>query len=1071
MALTNLHTIATHQDYVLLRDLEIKRAEDAPLLAGSDLSGLGPKEDQVVHNAVIGYGIDFRKNSPTDIQTWYQQAGLSAFLTPSDITLMTNYHNNPTSANLQALINFFTHLPDEPAAARLLTAAVDARETQLNTRLGFVMLESNERAALMSMFYNGGAGIIGPKLLFALQTDNRAEAWYEIRYDSNGGGSSGAGLANRRYAESDKFGLYDGPDQNNPAPNQAEAREVMRMYTMHHEEIRAYEALFSPLAGSPPISHGIDFNLSFSRNRLITDFAEGRTIDGEVWVGKDDVLPGDTLDGTATGDLLFGEKGNDVLHGAAGTDVLYGGEGIDTLSGGADADLLRGDGGADSLQGGAGNDRLEGGEGNDTYYFTSLTDGHDTIVDSGGQGQIQVDRQLLVGGVKQSGDTNWENADGSIKYHMSGTDLVVSKNGTDILTVENFQSGQLGIRLIDATSAPQDTGVPTGPFDLTLTLGPEELNGDLPELLSGPGAVYGNALNNILGSSSSLNDQFGDLLDGGAGNDSLIGGNSQDYLIGGAGNDFAYVGDGDVFLGGDDADIMAGSTSVVNFTQYTIGTGEHYADGGAGNDILMGALGVDVLNGGAGDDQLWGENRPDGWSAQVADGQGAFVTVAQSEFYSATGAADLLDGGAGIDYLRGDGGDDVLLGGTENDRLYGDDETLNGVTPGHDLLDGGAGNDQLYGGGGGDRLIGGDGVDTLFGDYVNDPVGGDDLLDGGAGNDTLAGGRGKDVLNGGADIDILFGHAGEDTLFGDAGDDQLYGDSDGPTVGVGANDVLNGGDGHDQLLGDGGDDQLFGGVGNDVMLGDTDLDLQIAGNDSLFGEAGDDILQGGGGVDQLNGGDGIDQMKGDEGADQLFGGAGNDTLFGDDPQRVTLIGDDLLDGEAGDDELQGGLGNDTLIGGEGNDALRGDRMALATNPSNGGNDQLDGGAGDDELNGDSGNDVLTGGTGQDLLLGGSGQDTYVYNVGDGIDTIQDGVGEGNRLVLGVDSASVTLAMATGDVLLLRVGTASDVVQITNFGVTVPGGAHPIESFEFSDGTVLTYSATRCARIATGWYSR
>ena len=166
-------------------------------------------------------------------------------------------------------------------------------------------------------------------------------------------------------------------------------------------------------------------------------------------MGKDDVVPGDTLDGTANGDLLFGEKGNDVLHGAAGTDVLYGGDGIDALSGGTEADLLRGDAGADSLQGGAGDDRLEGGAGFDTYYYTSLTDGHDTIVDSGGQGQIQVDRQLLLGGVKQSGDTDWENADGSIKYRMSGTDLVVKKNGTDILTVENFQSGQLGIQLVE----------------------------------------------------------------------------------------------------------------------------------------------------------------------------------------------------------------------------------------------------------------------------------------------------------------------------------------------------------------------------------------------------------------------------------------------------------------------------------------------------------------------------------------------------------------------------------------------------------------------------------------------
>ncbi len=187
MPLTNLHIIATHQSYVLSRDLNIKLAEDKELLAGTDLSGLGPQEDIPANSANIGYGIDFRKNTPTDIQTWYQQAGLSAFLTPADLVLLTTYQANPINANRQALINSFTHLPDESAAARLLAAAVDARETQLNTRLGFVLPESNERAALMSMLYNGGSGIIGSSLVNALQTDNRAEAWYQIRYNSNNG--------------------------------------------------------------------------------------------------------------------------------------------------------------------------------------------------------------------------------------------------------------------------------------------------------------------------------------------------------------------------------------------------------------------------------------------------------------------------------------------------------------------------------------------------------------------------------------------------------------------------------------------------------------------------------------------------------------------------------------------------------------------------------------------------------------------------------------------------------------------------------------------------------------------
>lgn len=196
---------------------------------------------------------------------------------------------------------------------------------------------------------------------------------------------------------------------------------------------------------------------------------------------------------------------------------MLGGLGADVLTGGGGNDLVVGNAGHDRLTGGAGTDTLMGGTGFDRYSW-STGDGNDRIEDSDANGAIVVNGQMLVGGVKKSGHTDWESADGTITYLMAGTDLVVKLNGTQILTVnEDFQSGQFGIRLIDATSAPQDTGVPTGPFVLTVTLGPGEINGGLPENLSGPGAVYGNALNNILDSSLSLNDAFGDVLDGGGG--------------------------------------------------------------------------------------------------------------------------------------------------------------------------------------------------------------------------------------------------------------------------------------------------------------------------------------------------------------------------------------------------------------------------------------------------------------------------------------------------------------------------------------------------------------------------
>lgn len=64
--------------------------------------------------------------------------------------------------------------------------------------------------------------------------------------------------------------------------------------------------------------------------------------------------------------------------------------------------------------------------------------------------------------------------------------------------------------------------------------------------------------------------------------------------------------------------------------------------------------------------------------------------------------------------LHGGSGNDLLIGSSENDRLYGGDgaDVLKGGT-GDDFLSGGAGNDRLYGNDGLDQLNGGSGNDLL----------------------------------------------------------------------------------------------------------------------------------------------------------------------------------------------------------------------------------------------------------------------------------------------------------------------------------------------------------------------
>src|SRR5262249_37444135 len=45
--------------------------------------------------------------------------------------------------------------------------------------------QSKERLALISLTFNNANKLLGPKLAAGLRNNDRAEAWYEIRYNSN----------------------------------------------------------------------------------------------------------------------------------------------------------------------------------------------------------------------------------------------------------------------------------------------------------------------------------------------------------------------------------------------------------------------------------------------------------------------------------------------------------------------------------------------------------------------------------------------------------------------------------------------------------------------------------------------------------------------------------------------------------------------------------------------------------------------------------------------------------------------------------------------------------------------
>ncbi len=438
---------------------------------------------------------------------------------------------------------------------------------------------------------------------------------------------------------------------------------------------------------------------------------------------------------------------------------------------------------------------------------------------------------------------------------------------------------------------------------------------------------------------------------------------------------------------------------------------------------------------------------------------------------------------------------DTLLGGADNEEIFGGElkDTLQG-NAGDDLLDGGTDDDQLFGGGDNDRLRGGDGQDRVQGDAGNDVIEGGadtDILVGGIGSDHLYadveidlatainsdntpagttrdwlnGGSGDDVVVGDPGINGLAGGGGNDLIIGGAGTDYIFGDADytaqsfdwtvsssftfDPVIGA----VAPADSGADTIYAGGGNDYVWAGAGDDVIYGQGDVDNLIgeAGNDSLLGGAGDDFLWGDAssipisahGGDYLDGGAGDDTLRGQGGNDVLFGGSDSDTLYGD-ASNIPFAqhGDDTLDGGTGNDVLFGQGGNDSLFGSTGDDILYGEQ----------GDDVLYGDANNDTLYGDVGDDILEGGAGNDTLEGGAGRDSYLYNLGDGTDSVVDSGANTLRFGTGIGIADLAITPSQGAFNInLPDGGA---VQLQGFFAINATSTLSIDRVEFADGTAL-----------------
>ncbi|MCU8474737.1 hypothetical protein M2G39_22420, partial [Vibrio vulnificus] len=196
-------------------------------------------------------------------------------------------------------------------------------------------------------------------------------------------------------------------------------------------------------------------------------------------------------------------------------------------------------------------------------------------------------------------------------------------------------------------------------------------------------------------------------------------------------------------------------------------------------------------------------------------------------------------------------------------------------------------------------------------------------------------------------------------------------------------------------------------------------------------------------------------IQGTSGADVAIGSRGDDLI-------QTGAGDDVIEGRFGNDTLHGGTGSNQLFGGEGNDTLT----------VNGrGSNTLDGGTGDDTLKINRSTDyyynrdvarnatnTLTGGVGNDRLEGSVGAETYVFNVGDGADVINDydynTFNKTDRIQFGEGITKDTLSIRReGNHLVIMIGgiDSGDSITIEN---AYTDKRYRIEELVHADGTVI-----------------
>jgi Ca2+-binding RTX toxin-like protein len=708
--------------------------------------------------------------------------------------------------------------------------------------------------------------------------------------------------------------------------------------------------------------------------------------------------------GTSESLVLKANGGNDKISTTGNLAALI----ALTIDGGAGNDTILGSNGIDFLLGGDGNDFIDGQQGNDVAF---LGTGNDVFQWDPGDGSDIVEGQTGFDTLRFNGNAG---AEIFVASANGGRVLFTRNLGNIVMDLDDLERIQLNALGGNDTVTVNDlkgTDAKLVAIDLAGTIG---------------GTTGDGVIDSVIVNATNGNDKISVAAAGGT---VFVNGLAAQVTIAHA--DTTAVADVLVVngLGGDDT---------VNLSKLPAGVMALTADGGTGNDTLIGGFGADLMIGGDGNDSVFGDNGND--LALLGAGDDLMV-------WNHGDGNDVIEGQAGIDTLRFTG-----FGGAENINITANGgrvllfRDVDSVTLDMDDVE----RLEVRPVGGADFIVVGDLSGTDVTEVAIDLVAPDTKIDsvfvnGTAVSETITLSlSGSKIVTGGLPAQVSVDHAGKADLLtvnGGAGDDVI--NASGLVAGKISLQLL-GGLGADVFIGSAGNDSVGGGDGNDTaLLG--------AGNDQFIWNPGDDndTIEGQDGIDILrfNGANVAENIDISPNGGRVFffrniaavtmdlndveriefnalGGADNivvNDLSGTDLKQVAIDLAATIGGTTGDAQIDNvvvnatnnndniglGFGGGTVfVNGlatqvtiahaetidaltinalAGNDIVNGSKL-----PANTLRLVLDGGAGNDTLTGGGTNDILRGGDGTDLLGGSVGDDTVTGGAGN--DTIAVGLG-------------------------------------------------------------------------------